>query len=120
VDLAATGFDMKRISLLFFIAFLLTACGQQTETTTSDNSSEEKDPLISGKNVYEENCAICHGGDGKLGSGGAKDLSVSNISQKESIQIIRDGKGGMTPFRSLLTSEEIDNVALYIEQLRNK
>ena len=96
------------ISLIFFIS-----CGNG-----KDPDSGAASTVRTGKEIYLENCAICHGEDGRLGSGGARDLSTSTLSRQMNVAIIRDGKGAMTPFGSLLSDEEINNVAIYIEELR--
>ena len=48
-----------------------------------------------GKSLYQANCALCHGGDGKLGAAGAKDLSVSVMDVSQIKEIIIHGKGAM-------------------------
>jgi mono/diheme cytochrome c family protein len=50
---------------------------------------------LDGKALYEVNCASCHGGDGKLGMSGAKDLSVSTLDTNGMKEIIIHGKGVM-------------------------
>jgi mono/diheme cytochrome c family protein len=71
-----------------------------------------------GEELYQKHCAICHGNDGKQGSGGAKDLSISAMGIEERINIIKNGKGGMTPFGSLLNDKEIKIVAEYLDNLK--
>lgn len=97
-----------RSTLLVCSLLIIVSCG------------EKKDPnaKVDGKLVYERNCALCHGSDGKLGSGGAKDLAVSTLGKSERVSIIRQGGKGMTPFKGVLEENEIDAVADYIESLR--
>lgn len=66
-----------------------------------------------GMAIFRKNCVVCHGADGKLGQNGAKDLSASVLSQPERVQIITQGKNIMTPFKGVLTPEEIEAVATY-------
>lgn len=73
-----------------------------------------------GKLVYERNCALCHGTDGRLGSGGAKDLSVSRLDLSSRVALISYGGNGMTPFKGLLNEKEIEAVAVYVESLRKQ
>ena len=68
--------------------------------------------------VFRKNCITCHGADGKLGLNGAKDLSASAISVEERMEIITNGKKLMTPFKALLSAEEIKAVATYTMTLK--
>ena len=81
----------------------------------NDISIEKPDP----KKLYKSNCRLCHGAKGKLGIGGASDLSKSNLSLHEAIKIIKEGKGSMTPFEGILTDKEIKSVAKYIQTLKS-
>lgn len=99
---------MKRLFFISAAVLFIFSCG------------EKKDPnaKADGKLIFEKNCSICHGNDGKLGLGNAKDLSVSTMDMDSRIQIISYGKPGMTPFKGVLEDNEIEAVAQYIEQLR--
>lgn len=48
-----------------------------------------------GKALYENNCKLCHGGDGKLGMAGAKDISVTVLDIEAIKDIITHGKNAM-------------------------
>ncbi|MBL7962929.1 MAG: cytochrome c [Flavobacteriales bacterium] len=73
----------------------------------------------SGAEVYAALCTLCHGADGKLGLSGAKDLTASALSPEEMRKIILDGKGGMAPYRNVLTAGEVDAVVAHVRGLRN-
>ncbi len=90
---------------------LLASCGETKKNTNADGSPN-------GEVIYQQNCAICHGADGKLGAGGALDLSKSTIGLEERKQIITKGKGAMTPFESQLSRDQVHAVAVFIESLR--
>ena len=64
------------------------------------SSKAETDIPPSGKELYLENCAVCHGEDGKMGASGAKDLTVSTLSDNEVLKRINEGKNGMPPMKS--------------------
>ena len=85
---------------------------------TGENESASATP--NGKLLFEKNCAICHGKDGKLGQGGAKDLSITSLSKDDMVRIVEYGKPGMTPFKGLLNDGEIQAVVEYIEELKEK
>jgi cytochrome c5 len=48
-----------------------------------------------GKALYEANCKLCHGTDGKLGMAGAKDLTLSALDVAGIKDLILHGKGAM-------------------------
>ena len=70
------------------------------------------DGSINAQVLYTDNCALCHGADGKLGMTGAKDLSVTQM-QKDSIQlVILNGKGAMKGVP--LSQEQAAAIAEYV------
>lgn len=93
------------LSILFFAS-----CGEKNPVGA--------DGKPDGKALYEENCSICHGDDGKLGSAGSKDLTISTFSMEERLQIITNGKGGMAPFKDILNDDQRKAVAEYLDTFR--
>lgn len=96
-----------------FIVLIVSACGG----TKNFSSNEE---LVLGKEKYKIFCVACHGLDGKLGINGSTNLTKSISGLKSRIKTIREGKGMMTPFKSILSAEEIEAVAKYTIQLRKE
>lgn len=76
--------------------------------------------LKNGEVIFKQVCAACHGQDGKLGVGGAKDLTLSTLNHGEVLQIISKGKGLMQSYEGMLSEQEIEAVANYSESLRSK
>lgn len=70
-------------------------------------------PLRAGSGLYRQYCVGCHGADGTLGLNGARDLTQSALTLEERITQIANGKNMMTPFRDVLSAEEIQAVAEY-------
>ena len=72
--------------------------------------------------VYLENCNICHGEDGKKQVSGAKDLSISRLSDELVRQAIINGntKAGMPAYGSRLSPVEIDSLVSYVIRLRTQ
>lgn len=94
---------------------LVTSCNSGSVSS----SKAETDVPPSGKELYLANCAVCHGEDGKLGASGAKDLTVSTLSDNEVLQRINEGKNGMPPMKSALeTKENVSAVAEYVKGMR--
>jgi mono/diheme cytochrome c family protein len=77
--------------------------------------------------TYRTKCATCHGPDGS-GSAVGKTMNVPDLRSPEVqkvpnaqlAQIISDGKGGMPPFKSSLSEDQIHSLVSYIRSLRQK
>lgn len=108
---------MKLSTFLTMILFAVACTSASDEIEKQAAAARTKGggsgALVDGMAVYRKNCITCHGADGKLGLNGAKDLSVSVLPIHERIQIITNGKNLMTPFKSILSEEEIKAVAAY-------
>ncbi len=78
--------------------------------------SEDDIAAVDAKAKYKMLCAACHGFTGDLNVNGAKDLSASTLSLKESVAQVYHGRGLMTPFKGILKDAEIVAVAQYIEK----
>ena len=70
------------------------------------------------KAIYVEKCTLCHGEDGRKGTLGAADLTISTIGTQEKIDIITNGKGAMLPYKDELSKEEIESLAMYLTMLK--
>lgn len=74
--------------------------------------------------LYTKYCMDCHGEDGTLGLSGAKDLTVSQMSLEDRINIITHGSenGRMSPFGQEhygdLNAVQIEALAKYLETLK--
>ncbi len=99
---------MKKIFVLLSLAMIVFACADKKGKIAS----------IDAKKLYKQQCVICHGIDGKLGLNNSKDLTKSALTMDERIQIIKNGKGAMTPFGAILSADEIKAVAAYTFKLK--
>lgn len=103
--------------LTFFSAFLLVFSCQNT--SSHETTQAQETPAEKAASLYSMHCAQCHGEDGKLGSSGAKDLSKTQLTENEIIQMIKKGKNAMPPMEALLeTQENISIVAKHVKGLR--
>ncbi len=110
----------KKIFPLFLALFCLIIINcQQKESPKSGDSENSISTKPNGKVVYDTYCVICHGATGKMGNNGAHDLSISELTIKEKIAVISEGRKLMTPFKGILSREEIKAVAQYTEKLKN-
>jgi len=77
--------------------------------------------------TFRTKCAMCHGPDGS-GSAVGKSMNVpdlrspavQNLPDAQLAQIISDGKGGMPPFKSSLSADQVHSLVAYIHSLRGK
>jgi cytochrome c6 len=106
---------LKRVQL-FPLFLLFFSCQTGSEST---KEISQQTPAEQGASLYTMHCAQCHGEDGKLGSSGAKDLSISKLSDQKIRQLITNGKGAMPPMKALLeTDTNIQLVLSHIKALR--
>jgi heme/copper-type cytochrome/quinol oxidase subunit 2/cytochrome c5 len=68
-----------------------------------------------GKEVFAENCSVCHGATGH-GGGGGPDLTTMPKAKEQAgaEEQVTNGGGGMPAFKGTLSEEEIANVAAYV------
>jgi cytochrome c6 len=104
---------MNKLYTLFIILFFLSCTIEK-----KDDVPHEAEVVKSGLTIFSERCTSCHGMDGKLGFGGAKDLTASKKSLAEIIHQVTEGKGAMAPYKNILTLDEIHAVAEYAKSLQ--
>jgi mono/diheme cytochrome c family protein len=88
---------------IFFITVLLFSGCSDPDSINGDGESEE----ISGKELFQKQCVICHGKDGKLCLSGAPDLSVSKMDSIQIGEIIINGQNSMPGFGPIMPSEKV-------------
>ena len=87
------------------------AATQQQEQTPADVVAAG-DPAA-GKEVFEQNCASCHGEDGGGGSG--PNLHQESYKDPEFVvNQVRNGGGGMPAFGDRLSEKELADVTSYV------
>lgn len=127
IPLAVIGFKKRKKALALFSFVLIVAAYGLAEMSKKKGGSAVADQkeqaegapkVIDGKEVFEANCKSCHGEDGQLGLMGSPNLAHSALDTAARIEIIRNGKGVMQPFGGILTDEEIQAVATYVESLK--
>ncbi|MBV6404624.1 MAG: cytochrome c [Flavobacteriales bacterium] len=72
-----------------------------------------------GRDLFELNCARCHGSDGAKGRWGARNLRKSRLSDGSIAQQIRQGRGIMPAFGNKLKPEEVAAILRYVKSLRD-
>lgn len=72
-----------------------------------------------GTQVYFENCAFCHGTDGKKMYRNAKDLTQTQFSFDDIQQMVREGsKGKMPGYTATISDDNIAAVSKFVETLK--
>lgn len=106
--------SLQVLSAFVLIVFsFLFSCSLEKKPTKNPHVS-----IPSGQEIFSNRCTSCHGIDGKLGFGGAKDLTLSKKTLPEIIHQVTHGKGAMAPFQNILTSDEIHSVSEYALSLQ--
>ena len=114
IPLAVVGYKKKNKVLATLSFFLIIVAFGLAQKSKNEKAGHEI-AAVSGKEIFEEKCTLCHGSNGKLGVSGAKDLSVSVLDHKNMVTVITDGKNTMASYKAVLTIEQIEAVANYIE-----
>jgi uncharacterized membrane protein SirB2 len=114
IPLAVIGFKKKN-KVLATLSFFLIVVSFSLAYKAKSAKAGDKIIALSGKEIFEQKCMLCHGNDGKLGVGGAKDLSVTQLQHSGIVDIITNGKNTMAAYKETLTQEQIEAVASYIE-----
>ena len=111
---------LHRLKLGFAILLTLLFTGSCSSDTKNQitspaqiQTSAKVNLSLTGKELFAKNCKLCHGINGQLQLNGAKDLRESVLSLAERQVLISEGKNAMTPFKRVLTEEEIRKVAEY-------
>ena len=114
IPLAVVGYKKKNkvlATLSFFLIIVAFGLAQKAK----NEKAGDKIVALNGKEIFEEKCTLCHGSNGKLGLSGAKDLSVTALDHQNIVTIITEGKNAMASYKAVLTPEQIEAVANYIE-----
>lgn len=116
IPIAVIGYKKKNkvlASLSFFLIVVSFGIAQKAKSAKAGTKIVATH--VSGKEIYEEKCVLCHGNDGKLGISGAKDLSVTQLTHPAIVEIITNGKNTMASYKAVLSAEQIEAVSNYIE-----
>ena len=81
-------------------------------------ATKEHSVFAEGALVYHQNCAFCHGTDGKKMYRNAADLTLSKLNEDAISQNVREGiKGKMPSYNIILSDSNIAAVAKYVNSL---
>ena len=97
---------------------LLSSCGGGRTPVPADFRADDAVSEAEARRIYTMKCSLCHGSDGRLMASQAPDLSTSEMNLADRKAIIKNGKGSMPPQAGILSANEIEAVAKYIETFR--
>lgn len=126
IPLAVIGFKRGNKGLAVLSFLLITAAFGLAEMSAKKNSAKvnnndlNNNGTINAKLLYSDNCAKCHGEDGKAGLVGATDLSVTALTADSISTLTEKGRKSM-PATVGLTLEQRNAIAQYIlENIKGK
>ncbi|HET9099821.1 MAG TPA: cytochrome c [Acidobacteriaceae bacterium] len=81
-----------------------------------------------GVTLFQANCLMCHGADGKGSTPTGQALKAANLhspavvkmSNKQLVNVISNGKNAMPGFGSRLTPHQIESLVSYIRTLQKQ
>lgn len=94
-----------------FSGILAGACSILFYQCNGDTAEGDASTPSKGEVVYNAYCSACHGSDGKLQLNEASDLTTSTLSKEEIVHVVTNGREMMTPYKAILSEEEIVAVA---------
>jgi cytochrome c6 len=103
------------LPLLVIASLVALSCGEGRASTPE---VADGGPVSKGEELFNTNCTLCHGRTGDLGMSGAKDLTVSTLTREQMIAMVTNGKGGMMPYKNVLTPKQIEAVVDHARKLR--
>jgi glucose dehydrogenase/cytochrome c5 len=117
VALSAQGQPAELVVLSLPGARMPSAAGFATTTTTAAAERVEATPaqLAMGEEVYNRNCALCHGPQGRGVATGTAPALVSTAGLEDVRNLITRGAPEMPAMGAILTPEQIDAVARYVK-----
>src|ERR1700710_2747711 len=91
--------------------------GESGEEAAAGGGGGATADAAAGKEVFAEECSVCHGSTGHGGNGGP-DLRTMPLAKTQAgaEKQVTNGGGGMPAVKGQLSSEEISNVAAYVAE----
>ena len=91
----------------------------------NNQASAAPDAQRSGATIYAQNCARCHGNDGRAQTAKGRSVGATNLTSADwmpdtarDIRIVTRGKEEMPSFKSKLKPAEIEAVVSYIRRFK--
>jgi len=113
------GILMKKwlMAVLFGSVLVLGACGGGDDGATDEGGDDAGgDTASAAEEIYENNCASCHGAD--LSGNSGPDLTDvgANYSADEIAEIIQEGTDGGMPAQTQVSDEDTDTLSEWLAE----
>ena len=120
VPLSIIGLKKKNkgLSLVSFMMLIYIYGISETKSSNFRKAEPTAATLASGNEIYQNYCQNCHGKDGTLGLSGAANLKESGLHLEQIKEIIKKGKNAMVSYENILSEEQIQLVAEYVQHLK--
>ena len=114
--------------LLLFPALLALASGCASHPLSKEQANYPTDQ-VNARGLFEENCATCHGKNGRVHTFHGRLLGAQNFTEAqwqadttdaEIINAIKTGPATMPAFGKKLSSTEIEALAKYVRTFKNE
>lgn len=112
IPIAVIGFK-KGNKVLAALSLLMITASYGLAEMSRKQKTVIPEGAVDGKTLYEADCKICHGNDGKLRMAGASDLTKTTLTVSDIKSIILNGKNAMNPIE--MSDEQAAAVADYVE-----
>lgn len=119
---------MKKTKLIVIASGIFVLClSMFSHTTQMSAAALASTDQVSGKELFEKNCAKCHGSDGEAKTfrgkiTHARNLTTadfqSNTTDEQIADAIRTGPKAMPSFEKKLTADEINLLVQYVRTLK--
>lgn len=111
---------MNRFFPLILLAFTLCfhSCTDRHPDGLKAAPSHPEAMALPGEQLFVQRCAACHGKDGTAGIANAANLQSSALDIPAIKHTIANGRGAMPAFGKMLSGEDIQSLAEYVNGLK--
>lgn len=113
-----TLFALFCAACLLGLSVLFTSIPEETPVEEEVNIGTATLNVAAAEEVYQKNCLMCHGAEFQGGGGPALTTVGSTMTVEEIAGKIKRGGGGMPGFNSQLSAEEINNLSLWLSEMK--
>lgn len=105
----------KGMSLLLVALLAMTGCAGGTSDDGDGAAVEDPDDVVTAEQLYDNNCASCHGGNLEGAMGPSLETVGAKYSQDEIVDILDNGIGQMQP-QNQLSDDEKEELASWLAE----
>jgi mono/diheme cytochrome c family protein len=128
IPLAVVGFKRKNkvlASLAFVMILLIYGSGEMIKRSATKAplpelaaaQPEAAPSLEAGEALYTTYCTVCHGENGAAGLNGSKNLQLTDLTDEEIANMIKNGKGAMPAYKKL-SDNQVASLTQFVRSLK--